>query len=96
MDTETRAPLLAERDAYLDALVEFRSRLHNHWRDSLRSEAADAEHLARQLDKYLGDFTDLSFGEPNRALDEDRAALHRSAEALRAYAEALRSGGSSP
>ena len=47
--------------------------------------------LCGQLEKHWADFTDISFGEPNQALDEDRAALRKAADVLRAYAEALRS-----
>jgi hypothetical protein len=54
MSTETTAIETAGRDAYLAVLVELRSRLHNHWHDSLRREAAEAEHLAGQLENACG------------------------------------------
>jgi exonuclease VII large subunit len=91
MSTETTAIETARRDAYLSVLVEFRTRLHNHWHDSLKREAAEAEHLAGKLEKHWADFTAISFREPNQALEEDRAALRKAADVLRAYAEALRS-----
>jgi exonuclease VII large subunit len=86
----TAADEVVERAAYLAVLVESRARLHNRWGDSLRGEAAAAEHLARQLDNSWGDFAEIWLAEPNQALDEDRAALQKAAEVLRAYAEALR------
>jgi hypothetical protein len=91
MSTEASAIETAGRDAYLAVLVESRVRFHNHWHDSLRREAAEAEHLVRQLEKHWADFTDISLAKSNQALDEDRAALRVAADVLRAYAEALRS-----
>jgi hypothetical protein len=70
MSTEASAIETAGRDAYLAVLVESRVRLHNHWHDSLRREAAEAEHLVRQLEKHWADFTDISVAKPNQALDE--------------------------